>query len=307
MMPKFIMMVGLPASGKSTYAEELAKRYDANIHSSDSIREELSGDINNQNINDLVFKTLHSRIKEDLTNGKSCIYDATNINYKRRMAFLNELNKITCEKHCYFIATPYTQCLHNNAQRERKVPLDVIERMYRHFDPPYYYEGWDYIEVVYAYEGYKKYYGIPHSFLDYHKFDDQHNSHHQLTLGDHCKKAWHYVIAHQEGDELYNVELRCATMLHDCGKPFCKTFMNNKGEYNTEEAHYYDHQYTGSYDSFFWGTSENNPLYIATLIRWHMQPYFLTTEKSIEKYRKLWGEELYRSIMLLHEADEYAH
>jgi predicted kinase len=96
MTPKFFMLVGLPASGKSTYAEELANQYNANIHASDSIREELSGDINNQNINDLVFKTLHSRVKEDLTNGKSCIYDATNINYKRRMAFLNELNKIPC-------------------------------------------------------------------------------------------------------------------------------------------------------------------------------------------------------------------
>ena len=91
------MIVGLPASGKSTYAKELSEKYNANIHSSDVIREELSGDVNNQNINSKVFQTLHSRIKEDLRNGKNCIYDATNINYKRRMAFLQELNKIPCE------------------------------------------------------------------------------------------------------------------------------------------------------------------------------------------------------------------
>lgn len=305
MIPKLLVLVGLPASGKSTYAEELAKRHDANIHSSDSIREELSGDINNQNINDLVFKTLHNRIKEDLKNGKSCIYDATNINYKRRMAFLNELNKIPCEKHCCFIATPYTLCLHNNAQRKRKVPMDVIERMYRHFDPPYYYEGWDYIDVVYAYEGCKKHYGDTADFIANYEFYSQDNSHHKLSLGKHCYKAYEYILD-AVGYE-FGAELVGASILHDCGKPFCKTFRNNKGEYNTKEAHYYDHQYTGSYDSFFWGTSENNPLYIATLIRWHMQPYFLTTEKSIEKYRKLWGEDLYKDIMLLHEADEYAH
>ena len=67
MVPKFIMMVGLPASGKSTYALELADTYNANIHASDSISEELSGDINNQDINDIVFKTLHNRIKKDLS------------------------------------------------------------------------------------------------------------------------------------------------------------------------------------------------------------------------------------------------
>ena len=62
-MPKLFYIVGLPASGKSTKAEELSKKYNANIHSSDVIREELSGDINNQNINTLVFEILHKRIK----------------------------------------------------------------------------------------------------------------------------------------------------------------------------------------------------------------------------------------------------
>jgi predicted kinase len=88
------MCIGLPGSGKSYQAERFAEQYDANIHSSDAIREELSGDINNQDINDLVFKTLHSRIKEDLCNGKNCIYDACNISYKRRKAFLQELKNI---------------------------------------------------------------------------------------------------------------------------------------------------------------------------------------------------------------------
>lgn len=43
-MTDFIMLVGLPGSGKSTYAEEL-KREGYIIHSSDAIREELTGDI----------------------------------------------------------------------------------------------------------------------------------------------------------------------------------------------------------------------------------------------------------------------
>lgn len=309
--PKMIMMCGLPASCKSTKAKELAEAYDANIHASDSIREELSGDINNQSINDLVFQTLHKRIKDDLNNGKSCIYDATNISYKRRMAFLNELNKIPCEKICVFMATPFEKCLVNNANRDRVVPYTVIERMYRHFDVPYYYEGWDSIEVVYANEEYKDYYGTACGFLEHYKDYNQDNSHHQLTLGEHCDKAWNYVYAKQNDWNkergFYDVELTFATMLHDCGKPFCKIFKNSKGEI-TEQAHYYDHQYCGAYNSFFYANATIcDSLYVAILIRWHMQPYFMTEPKTIEKYRKLWGEDLFKDIMLLHEADKYAH
>ena len=302
MTPKFFMLVGLPASGKSTYAEELANQYNANIHASDSIREELSGDINNQNINDLVFKTLHSRVKEDLTNGKSCIYDATNINYKRRMAFLNELNKISCEKYCWVIATPYERCLRNNRNRDRQVPEEVIERMYKHFDVPYYYEGWDFIDIKYAPNS-QGYYDYPVNWLNAVKHYNQNNTHHSLSLGEHCNEAWKYLCENNG-----NLSVRIAGILHDCGKPFCKTFTNSKGEI-TEQAHYYQHERVGSYDSLFYAMI-CDPLDVAVLIRWHMQPYFWekdNNEKSHNKYRKLWGEDLYKDIMLLHEADKNAH
>ena len=45
MNPTFIMMVGLPYSGKSYYAEKLSKEYGAVIHSSDAIRAEILGDV----------------------------------------------------------------------------------------------------------------------------------------------------------------------------------------------------------------------------------------------------------------------
>ena len=54
----------------------------------------------------------------------------------------------------------------------------------------------------------------------------------------------------------------------------------------------------------------DNHLYVAQLIRWHMQPYFWekdNNEKLQNKYRKLWGEDLYNDIMQLHAADLAAH
>ena len=131
------MMCGLVASGKSTKSKELAEKYNATIFSSDALREEMFGDVNDQLHNQELFVELHKRIKDYLRNGKSAIYDATNINYKRRMAFLAELKSIQCEKICVLMATPYEECCERNEQRDRKVPEHVIRRMYMGFDVPH--------------------------------------------------------------------------------------------------------------------------------------------------------------------------
>ena len=55
---KFIMLVGLPASGKSTWAENYKKEHtdeEVYILSSDKIRECVLGDVGNQDYNSLVF------------------------------------------------------------------------------------------------------------------------------------------------------------------------------------------------------------------------------------------------------------
>ena len=124
-VPKFIMLCGLPASGKSTKAKELAKEYNATIYSSDALREEMFGDVNDQGHNQELFTELHKRIKDCLRDSGNAIMDCTNINYKRRMAFLAELKNIPCEKICVLMATPYEWCLKRNAERERKVPEEA--------------------------------------------------------------------------------------------------------------------------------------------------------------------------------------
>ena len=303
--PKFFMMCGLVASGKSTRAKKFAKEYNATIFSSDALREELFNDVNDQEHNQELFVELHRRIKECLKSGKNACYDATNLSYKKRMAFLQELKNIPCEKICVLMATPYEECLKRNAQRERKVPEYVIERMYRQFDPPYWYEGWNNIKVEWSSDTQFK--SITDWLSSAEDFN-QDNPYHSLTLGRHSEKTLDYVFVVASGMDDRSIALRNAAVLHDGGKYFCKTFKNSKGEI-TEQAHYYGHEHVGSYDSLFYGML-CSPLDVAILVRWHMQPYFWeknNNEKLHNKYRELWGEKLYQDIILLHKADNAAH
>lgn len=306
-VPTFVMMCGLVGSGKTVKAQELAKQYDATVFSSDSLREELFGDVNEQSRNQELFTELHKRIKDCLREGKSAIMDSTNISYKKRMSFLAELKNIPCKKICVLMATPYEECLRRNAERERKVSEEVINRMYRSIDISWYYEGWDEIQIIYA-DGFENYLGNPYQFiLDTEDFN-QDNPHHNLTLGKHCLNTFREIS--NSDYSMRALSVKYAALLHDNGKVFTKQFKDSRGN-DCEYAHYYNHERCGSYCSLFYKLEPFcDPLYVAVLIRWHMQPYFWekdNNDKLQNKYKTLWGEKLYQDVMKLHEADRMNH
>lgn len=302
----FIMMVGLPGSGKSTAAEYFANLYNANIHSSDNIRKELFGDAEDQNHNKEVFEVLHKRIKKDIENQKNCIYDATNISCNCRTAFLREIRDFARKKElkiharCVFVCTPVEYCIRWNKLRERQVPEEVIDSMYRRFDVPYYYEGWNKIVLYYPIRAFRNCYGKADEFILNHLDFNQNNEHHSLTLGGHLEKAREVIGG--------NGLISFATSIHDCGKPYCATFKNTKGEI-TEVCHYYNHERVGSYMTMFFDAenfSEFEKLYAAILVRWHMQPYF-SKENFENKYSKKIGSDLVQDVLKIHRADVAAH
>lgn len=295
-MATFVMLVGLPASGKSTYAESLNNYI---VHSSDKLREELYSDINDQSHNDELFEELHKRIIRDLRDGKNVAYDACNISRKRRMAFLNILKdkKIPCRKKCVVIVTELDMCLKQNKQRDRFVPKDVIIDMYKQIQVPAFFEGWDEIELKGNF-GYKE---IMDEVVKLGNFN-QYNPHHKLTLGAHLYKAFEFVIDEEP-------VIAQAAILHDIGKPFTKVFHDYKGN-QTDIAHYYGHENVGAYESLFIQVPFANILERANIIQYHMYPYVWekdNNEKMRLKWKKIWGEELYDKIMLVHRADKLSH
>lgn len=301
--PLFIMMAGLPYSGKSVHANYLSEKYNAVIHSSDSIRAELFGDVQDQEHNPKVFETLHQRVRDDLSNGKNVIYDATNLSYKRRMSTLQYLSKTGCEKVCMFMATPFDEIVERSKHRDRVVPYEVLERMYKSIWIPNTYEGWDNVELVY-----------PHDFvmdgalklLTSLRSIPHDNPHHSQTIGDHC-----ISVANILYDKGASIELRVAGFLHDIGKPFTKSFLDSKGN-PSEIAHYYGHHHVSAYDSLFYILFDYvDTLHVATIINWHMRPYEIekspNPERLCEKFKSLVGERIYNDVMTLHEADLEAH
>lgn len=295
---EFIMTVGLPASGKTAWADQF-KDKGFHVHSSDKIRAELFGDENAQNDNQRVFNELHKRVKEDLATGISCIYDATNMSMKRRKAFLDELKDIPCHKTCALFAVPIEECKARNQSRERKVPDEVYDKMLRSFWVPYYYEGWDRIGVI-----------VPehNCDIDYTSMLNfsQDNPHHTKNLLDHLEAASLFAYGNGCSSQVF-----VAAFNHDIGKLYTKSFKNSKGE-DTNIAHFYGHECYGAYlfiSSAFKGGKAVNAttsiLYTAALINWHMKPFtaWKQSPKSRDRDRKLIGERMYNDIMLVHAAD----
>ena len=219
------------------------------------------------------------------------------------MAFLQKLNRLEVEKIAVLVAVPYEECLSRNKDRERTIPEEVITRMYHNFYVPQYFEGFDEIQIRFNTE-----IEFDRALL-FERMDkfNQDNPHHQLTLGQHCRKCAEILTKHDS----FNILTIFAGLLHDIGKLNTKSFVNAKGE-TTEIAHYYEHEKVGAYMSLFYTKdlcliNTREILYIAQLIQWHMLPWQELSKKTIDKYKNRFGKDFWKDLMILHKADEGAH
>lgn len=293
--PSFTMLVGVPGSGKSTYAKVRLTKDPAIVYlSSDAIRGELWHDESCQDNNSLVFNIMKERALEALRNGKDVIYDATNINRKNRNSILIQIPDYVL-KECIVVWAPIEECIQRDAARDRTVGEEVIWSMLKRFEAPFYDEGFHSINTYITNEEFllsnhraREYFEacvdalhIPHD-----------NPHHSVGVAEHCELCGKYL----EDLDVPQI-VKFAGYIHDIGKPLTKTFVNTKGE-TTEIAHYYGHQAVGAWITY--GFPESDPT-LAWLVSTHMAPFIKHKYyNSLDPLYKNW-------INALHTADRAAH
>lgn len=311
-LPTLIMLVGVPASGKSTLTARYAS-LGAKILSSDTIRAELSAkaetamdERERRRINTAVFDRIAHEAREALATGQDTVIDATNLSRKRRMGFLGHINGIPCYKKCVLLITSPEECFRRNLGRQgnARVPDEALHAMLTRFECPAVGEGWDEIETAAD--------AIPYRFPTEELKDfSQDNPHHTLTLDEHMRKAWEHLAERGAPEHLLQVAL-----CHDNGKLYTKRFENSRGE-PTETAHYYGHECYGAYLYLAERLCGRHPseqereqiLYEARLIGAHMRPLNAWDRSPHAKARDeaIYGADFMKDLLLLHEADRAAH
>lgn len=291
----FIMLVGLPASGKTTLASLYRESCGYTSFSSDDIRIELFGRENGftKEQNAQVFDEMLKRTKTAMDDGQNVIYDATNIRRKRRINTLTQLKAAhpDAEYRCILCIVPYGVCKsRNNARWFDQVPEDVVERMYKTFEVPCQQEGWNSITCFYSANK-------DMSISDYIMRGigyDQQNPYHQESLSTHMMIANRYIKEHYPKA---SENVRYATLLHDIGKLSTKTVTDGV-------AHYYQHENVGSYNVLLLKDELPDKLYISLLVSLHMRPMLYADNPDLEtKDRALYGDSVIDDLLMIYDAD----
>lgn len=302
------IMIGIPGSGKSNYAKNNLLKSTVEYLSSDDIRIELYG-FEDQTHNDVVFETMKKRTLNALKEGKDVIYDATNLNKKRRSGIINEAHKLNAQVDAYLCCTPINIILERNITRaERQLPWDKLVQMIQSIEPPMYYEGFDNIYLI---DG-----GMYNDVYDYNFLIkkcsgyNQNNPHHYETLEEHIKAVTKKAENLGETLKLRNDAeiLRQAARYHDFGKLYTKSFNNKKGH-----CVYYSHDKISTYLYLCHIRKQNlidklnrvrlcdSHYQTAALILNHMEWY---RREDMTPIKELFNDDdLYYMLELLHEAD----
>lgn len=284
------IMIGLPGSGKSHISNSIKDYYGdgvANVLSSDNYRLKLFGDENDQTHNQEVFNALYKDMRTLLFNKGVVIFDATNCTIKDRQRVLNQISNKDIRENtivvAYLVNTPYHVCVERDSNRDRVVGKEVIKKFLHKFQCPQYFEGFD--RIMFNYLGEDLNINEVESFIvnNFMKDFDQMNPHHIKTLDRHCIDiANHY---NKEDDFRY-----IAGMLHDVGKVDTQTF-DEQGI-----AHYYSHDSVGAYKMCCFNEyiKKDHLLETIMFINYHMNFH---RDWRNEKYRKLFGDDLYNMLV----------
>lgn len=109
---KLIIMVGLPASGKSTLAKKYAEDFDCELIKYD----EFPAPVHKKK------EAILAKVEEYLADGKDVIVDGVYVSKIKRSGLVNTGRKYDAEICFYIVDTTEEECIENN--KERDCPID---------------------------------------------------------------------------------------------------------------------------------------------------------------------------------------
>lgn len=137
-MRTLILLSAIPGSGKSTWANKYKAEHDnVFIVSSDSIRKELFGSESCFVNEKLVWKTFEQRLNEHVNDMEdlTVIADATHLSNRLRKVYFDLTPDF--DRHILVVFDiPYEVSLYQNSLRERKVPLEAMEKLRKEYEIP---------------------------------------------------------------------------------------------------------------------------------------------------------------------------
>lgn len=290
-MPNFTMLVGLPGSGKSYYAKH--QYFQRCIISSDETRRELFDDINDQTHNTEVFEHMKKQTILALKEGRSVIFDATNLVARHRRGLLSQLPRNTYKEVLVFATHPDV-CKKRLPDRDHEVAVETVDKMMRRFQLPWYNEGWNHVQILHAWENQEHRVDLETMLVDAMTIPHD-NPHHILSIGEHMRAMSDYAKYDLREPLTMRATLSRICRYHDIGKPDTKAFFNTKGK-PTEIAHYYGHENIGAYYALL---SNKLSLQEVLCINHHMDLFNITYEKLEARF----GKEIAHILAKVHEYD----
>lgn len=151
-LSRIILLCGIPAAGKSTYAAKLAGgNENIAIECADTWRGKLSstGDESDQSHNARIFlRILPDAVRKLLRKGKTVIIDVTAVAKKDRKSWVQLAKSNQVEIECHYFAPNVDSALERNKNRDRKVPEEVIKKFANKFEIPTVEEGFSEVKQI---------------------------------------------------------------------------------------------------------------------------------------------------------------
>lgn len=282
-MNKLVVVMGLNTEKRCEIAREFAEQIGAIVISKNTIAQEF-GELRPGRAATILSQKISSCLRRNL----NVVLEDDCLEAKRRMGLLKHLtqSRIECEKICVFVGASF----------------EGKELLLMNFRAPWYNEGWDTIQIIPNTDDDTSYEWSSELFQRAQSFE-QHNSHHNMTLGEHCD-----VTCEAAKEAGVTTTERCAARWHDIGKLWTQTI-----DAETGEAHYYGHAGLSAYAwlhgytavSRFNGANENEKkeaLRAAAVIGLHMEPYQDGWQERLRK--RNFDETIIAAVDRIHQFDQ---